>query len=259
MGPVTMHTQPATDRSADLIGTHAAMARRIALSVARRVPRWIDPDDLIGAALVGLAEAASRFDASRADSFEAFAAQRIRGAVLDELRRGDTLSRRDRMSVRKLRALVSRLEHQLGRSPDDEEIAASAGLEVETCRELLAGASARALELDETVGQLELPEQTSPLTAFERAELVKNVVASLGCLDARDSRILLLYYGEELTFAQIGALLSVTESRVCQLHGRALVRLRTALGRRCDQPELAARRPGAARRRQQRHATAAHV
>src|SRR2546430_1095939 len=105
-----------------LIAEHIEMARRIAHRVGRRTPDSISRDDLVGAAMIGLAEAAERYDAVRGEPFVAFAEKRIRGAVLDELRRGDLMSRRARSTARKMGKTIRALEHALGRTADDEEI-----------------------------------------------------------------------------------------------------------------------------------------
>src|SRR6266542_6399022 len=109
---------PARDR---LIAEHVDLARRIAGRVARRVPEWIQPDDLVSAALIGLTEAAERFDATLGQPFIAFAERRIRGAVLDELRRGDVMPRRKRQAARQVGETLQKLEHKLGRAPEDHE------------------------------------------------------------------------------------------------------------------------------------------
>jgi RNA polymerase sigma factor for flagellar operon FliA len=213
-----------------LISEHAEMARRIALKIARRTPAWVSADDLVSAAMVGLAEAADRFDAARGEPFVAFAAKRIRGEVLDELRRGDRLSRRNRVSVKKLRDCIRTLEQRLGRAPDEHEIASEAGLDVTECRELLCAVTASMATFETALAANEASDMASPHSVVERAQLTRRLDAAMANLEARDARLLALYYDEEMTYAEIGATLGVTESRVCQLHARALARLRLCLG-----------------------------
>jgi RNA polymerase sigma factor for flagellar operon FliA len=216
-----------------LISEFAPMARRVALRVARRTPSWICSDDLVSAAMVGLAEAAERYDAVRGEPFIAFATKRVRGAVLDELRRGDPLSRSARRSAREVGETLRNLEQKLGRTPDDHEVAGALGIEVEEYQDDLA-----MLTQISTVG-LEVVEGAnasaavhggpSPVAQLERAQTLSILARCLKTLSERDAQILALYYNEEFTYAEIGELLGVTESRVCQLHGRALARLRAAV------------------------------
>lgn len=215
---------PARER---LIVEHYEMARRIAVRVARRAPRNVREDDLVGAALVGLTEASDRFDAGRGEPFVAFAEKRIRGAVLDELRRGDPLSRRDRWAARRVGAMQRQLEQAYGRPAEDEEVAAALGVTIEKYRsDLEALPHCAFVELGEQHAGID--PRPSPADATEVAEARRRVRACLEHLPERDAVLLSLYYVEELTYAEIGEVLGVSESRVCQLHGRALARLRAA-------------------------------
>jgi RNA polymerase sigma factor for flagellar operon FliA len=228
----SVNTKPPAERNR-LIAEFAPMARRVALRVARRTPSWISADDLISAAMVGLAEAAERFDAHRGEPFIAFATKRVRGAVLDELRRGDPLSRSARRSARELGEVLRVLEQKLGRPPEDAEVAAELGIEVDEYQEELAvltHISTVGLDMAEggATGSI-AHDGLSPEQELERAQTHGLMVAALKLLGERDAHILSLYYNEEFTYLEIGQLLGVTESRVCQLHGRALARVRAAM------------------------------
>lgn len=214
-----------------LIAEHVDVAKRIALRVARNVPSWISKDDLVATAMIGLTEAADRYDAARGEPFVAFAERRIRGAVLDELRKGDILPRRVRTTARKVGNAVRVLETKLGRSPEDHEIAAELGVPLDTYREDLEMLSQVSfVELTpEDAENLRASEETSPATHAERREMTGKLRASLDRIPKRDAQIMALYYVEELTYAEIGQVLGVSESRVCQLHSRALARLRVEL------------------------------
>lgn len=229
---VSVTTKSTAERNR-LIAEFAPMARRVALRVARRTPSWIASEDLVSAAMVGLAEAAERYDSSRGEPFVAFATKRVRGAVLDELRRGDPLSRSARRSARQLGETLRSLEHKLGRPPEDHEVAAALGIEVEEYQDelaMLTHISTVGLEVAETAGAAQVADAgPSPAGELERAQTLANLTAALKALQPRDAQILSLYYNEEFTYAEIGELLGVTESRVCQLHGRALARLRAAV------------------------------
>ena len=179
-----------------------------------------------------MAEAADRYDPSRGEPFLGFAERRIRGAVFDELRRGDLLPRRQRWTARRVGLAIRALEHKLGRQPEDAEVAASLGVSVEEFRE--------ELEVLTTVGFVELTpgaidhhdrqgEHSGVEAQIERRQLAGLVRGALGRIPERDATILSLYYVEEFNYAEIGEVLGVTESRVCQLHARALSRLRVEL------------------------------
>jgi RNA polymerase sigma factor for flagellar operon FliA len=220
---------PERDR---LISEHVDVARRISLRMARRCPDWITRDDLVSAAMLGLTEAAERYDASRNEPFLSFAEKRIRGAVFDELRRGDIMPRRTRQLARKVGATLQALERKLGSAPTDEQVAAALGVTVEEYRselEQLVHVTVGALDA-KAEGMLAAAEADSPEQETARREAVRRVRAALPRLDARDLALLGLYYNEELTYQEIAQVFGVTTSRVCQLHGRAIARLRAELG-----------------------------
>ncbi len=218
------HDPFARMRSA-LVTENVHMAKRIAAVLARRLPPGL-ADDVQSAALLGLVEAARRFHPGRGDSFPAFAAKRVRGAILDELRRGDMLPRRARQAARRVREAVRALEQSLGRVPRDEEIAQHLGVDVEHYRDKLAGlGSVEMVSLDRVVGGSQEP-GADPEQSAMRAAVMEKLVRAREQLDPREARILAMYYDEQMTLAEIGRLLGVTESRVCQLHTRALRRLR---------------------------------
>ncbi len=217
-------------RRDDLIVTHVEVAKRIALRVARRVPDWISVDDLIAAGMMGLTEAADRYDENRGEPFVAFAEKRIRGAVLDELRRGDIMPRRVRTKARQVGKVIRELEQKLGRAPEDEEIAAVLQVSVEEYRDNLAALSHVSLiEITPEIARSEAystKDDSSPRAAAEHSEMLRLIEEALHRLEERDALILSLYYNEQFTYSEIGDLLKVSESRVCQLHARALTRLR---------------------------------
>lgn len=221
--------RPNADRDR-LISEHVEVARRIATRMARKCPDWVQREDLVAAAMLGLTEAAERYDTSRNEPFLGFAEKRIRGAVMDELRRGDIMPRRVRQTARKIGATIADLERKLGASPSDEQVAEAMGVTIETYR----------TELEQlvhmTVGALDLEHETvlatddhSPEIDAARREAMRRVRAALPLLDQRDLLVLALYYNEELTYSEIAQVIGVTTSRVCQLHGRAIARLRTEL------------------------------
>ena len=212
-----------------LIANNVEVARRIALSIGRRCPSWVGREDLVAAGMLGLAEAAARFDPSREEPFLAFAERRIRGAVLDELRRGDIMPRRVRQRARKVAKAVAELSASTGEAPSDEAIAEKLGVSVDEYRtnlEHLAHVTIAALDdADAIAGDL----GTTPETLAEAAEAVSRVRAALPHMEKRDLQLLSLYYVEELTYAEVAHAMGITSARVCQLHSRAIARLRALM------------------------------
>lgn len=215
----------------ELISQHADMARRIALKMARRCPTWVAREDLVAAGLLGLTEAARRYDDKRAEPFIPFAEQRIRGAVLDELRRGDVLPRRVRQTARKIAQVIRTLE-AAGETPTDQKVAETLGVTLEVYREDLAHLVHVDVEsLDGKAAMLAGIERGPDEHASHR-ETLRKVTSALAMLEQRDATLLSLYYIEELTFQQIATSLGITPSRACQLLWRAIERLRARLGER---------------------------
>jgi len=212
-----------------LIADYADIARRIALKMARRCPEWVTREDIVSAGMLGLTEAAARYDDSRTEPFLAFAELRIRGAVLDELRRGDLLPRRVRQKARKVAAAVRELEAS-GETASDARIALKLGVSLEHYRTRLAHLLQVQVDvLDERSPELVTSEASSPEEQAAHSQELARVKAALAKLEQRDITILGLHYIEELTFQEIGKTLSVTPSRVCQLLWRAVERVRAHL------------------------------
>jgi RNA polymerase sigma factor FliA len=218
-------TQPARDR---LISEYSDAARRIALRMARRCPDWIAREDIVAAGLLGLIEAADRYDDTRQEPFLAFAEHRIRGAVLDELRRGDIMPRRVRQLARKIASAIRELEKD-GTTPSDQRVADALGVSLETYR---AGLS----ELVHVeVGPIDAATRLASDTIAPDVEAghrltLGRVRDALTHLEQRDVTILGLHYVEDLTYQEIAETLRITPSRVCQLLWRAVERLRDQLG-----------------------------
>lgn len=210
-----------------LVLEHAPIARRIALRMARRLPDPVLVDDVVAAAYLGLTQAAERYDAKRGEPFLGFAERRIRGAVYDELRRADVLPRRQRQKAKKVQDAIRRVEQQLGRAAEDQEVAADLGVTVAEYRS--------DLEQLTHVAIVEFQEhpcpktQDSPAQIAENRDLVAKVMRALQLLPTRDAQLLSLYYIEELTYAELGEIFDVSVGRVSQLHARAITRLRAKL------------------------------
>ena len=213
-----------------LISDHAAIAERIALKIARRCPTWMCREDLVAAGMRGLTEAAERYDASRTDAFLPFAEFRIRGAVLDELRRGDLLPRRVRALARKVVLAIRAIEAS-GEVASDQRVADRLGVSVEHYRSRLAPlVNAQLQPLESVTSVLVSDAMTAPDTVASQRQMLARLRGALEHLDEREARIIAYHYEEELSYQQIASIFGITGSRVCQLLARALERLRARLG-----------------------------
>ncbi len=222
--------QARTDWRNQLIADHTNVARRIALKMARRCPDYVAREDLVAAGMLGLTEAADRYDDTRTEPFLSFAEHRIRGAILDELRRGDMLPRRVRQLARKITHAVRALEAS-GQHPSEQLVADAIGVPVDAYRAGLSQLVNAGVEpLDDNAKQLVTDRDLAPDELVSHRELLATVRRALDQLDTRDVTILGLHYLEDLTYQQISETLGITPSRVCQLLWRAVERLRAQLG-----------------------------
>ncbi len=225
-GTKTNRTTSTRDR---LIREHADVARRIALRMARRCPDWVSREDLISAGMVGLIEAADRYDGTRQEPFISFAEHRIRGAILDELRRGDIMPRRVRQMARKINATIKELEKD-GQTATDQRVADALGVPVKDYQSGLAQLiHVEVAPLDGEEIRLVATDIAPDVQATHRQTLAR-VRSALDRLETRDAQILGLHYVEDLTYQEIADSLKITPSRVCQLLWRAVDRLRQHLG-----------------------------
>jgi RNA polymerase sigma factor for flagellar operon FliA len=208
------------------------MVRRLAMRIIRRVPQAVSMDDILSAGWLGLVEARRRRDACPTEAqFEAYAAHRVRGAMLDYLRGLDPMSRRQRQASRSITTAIRDLTQELNRPPTEEEIAASLGLDPESFQQLLAEIGrSDACRLEGTdPGSLASPLAPGPEELVGQREMVGVVAQGIDQLPERLQLVLGLYYQEELSLAEIGEVLGVTESRACQLHSECIHRLRATL------------------------------
>ena len=226
-----MHQFGASHRSTrdQLIADHADAARRIALRMARKCPDWIAREDLIAAGMLGLIEAADRYDGAREEPFLAFAEHRIRGAVLDELRRGDIMPRRVRQLARKITAAIKELEKG-GEIASDQRVAEALGVSIEHYRKCLAELVHVEVQPLDGEERTLIANDVAPDVQVGHRQTLQRVRAALDGLEPRDVTILGLYYVEDLTYQEIADTLRVTPSRVCQLLWRAVERVRVQLG-----------------------------
>jgi len=223
---------PTASRADDdvLVCEHLPLVRKVAARIGRRLPRHVSTEDLVSAGVVGLLEARHRFDHDRQRSFAAFAEFRIRGAILDELRRRHLMARDAHRESRAIEAAVSRVTQELGRVPEEHEIAAHLGLSPEALRTKLARLTpVQVIDIHAIGGADVRPSAADTFEEVARRELVEQLRESIDKLSERHQQILHLYYRQELKLREIGAVLGVTESRVCQLLAEVTLRLRAML------------------------------
>jgi RNA polymerase sigma factor for flagellar operon FliA len=235
------------DKQVVVVGTrdqtiegHMWLVRCIAKSMADSLPQQVDVDDLISAGTVGLIKAVDDFDPARGAKLETYARYRIKGAILDELRKQDMLPYSTRSKLRCLDRAIHNLERTLGRYPTDREIIEEAGISEDEMSRLLAVATAIDLySLDDIIengdGQLQVardhPDAQSedPLSKLEREEMARVMVEGLKSLPQMERTVLGLYYYEGLRMKDIGEVLGVSESRISQVHSKAILLLRARL------------------------------
>jgi RNA polymerase sigma factor for flagellar operon FliA len=235
-----MYTAAGTLDRDDYIVRFAPLVKRMAHHLLAKLPASVEPDDIVQAGMIGLMDAVSRFEEGQGVQFEVYATQRIRGAMLDELRANDWLPRSIRKSQREIETAISRLEQRLKRPALEAEIAKEMGLPLKQYQELLQ--EARGYQLlyvddysdDNDHGESFLDrhcadQRADPFAKVEDQAFRKALVHSIDDLPEREKLLMGLYYEQELNFREIADILGVTESRVCQLHSQAVARLRTKL------------------------------
>jgi RNA polymerase sigma factor for flagellar operon FliA len=227
------------DRDA-LIRQHAPLVRRIALHMIAKLPPNVEVDDLIQVGMMGLAEALSRFEREQGVQFETFASQRIRGAMLDELREGDWMSRSSRKSQKEIEQALNRLEQRLCRPPLESEIAAELHMSLDDYQSLLGKVRGTQLvyledmapngeDGDDYLERHVADSGADPFSQLRDQRLRSALVEAIKALPEREQHMMGMYYEHDMNLKEIAAVLGVTESRVCQLHSQAIARLRTKM------------------------------
>ncbi|MFP7756418.1 FliA/WhiG family RNA polymerase sigma factor [Thermodesulfobacteriota bacterium B35] len=231
---------PLDDRS-QLIREHMPLVELVVQRMVPQVPSFMSRDDMTSAAMVGLIDAANKFDASKGVKFNTFAEYRIRGAILDEMRKLDWFSRSLREKQNRLTQTMLRLERKLGRSPEEEEMAEAMDLTLEEYHDLLAKVShLGCVSLHEALDHTEAGRNfldnladaeagPTPLEMIENQEITAIIADILEELSEKERLVISLYYYEELTQKEIAEVIGVSEGRVSQLHSQALVKLRVKM------------------------------
>jgi RNA polymerase sigma factor for flagellar operon FliA len=226
--------------SEDLVSKHAALVKRIAYHLMSRLPPSVQADDLIQAGMIGLLEASRNYDASQGASFETYAGIRIRGAMLDEIRRTDWTPRSVHRKARQVAEAVREIENKEGRDARDVEVARKLGIDLNEYHRILQDATGcRVFSIDDTGTNGDEPQQqqpvadtprNEPLDSLQHADFKSALAQAIAGLPERERLVMAMYYDEELNLREIGEVLGVSESRVCQIHGQALIRLRARMG-----------------------------
>ncbi len=218
-----------------LVEQHAPLVKKIALHLMARLPDSVQLEDLMQAGMVGLLEAAAKYQSDRGASFETYAGIRIRGAIVDEIRKGDWVPRSVHRNARRVSAAIKAVEGREGREAQDHEVAEELGMTLPEYHACLSDTnSGRLFSLDELneSGELPIQEQEAsdnPLDDVSGAAFRHSLAGAIEALPEREKLVLSLYYQEELNLKEIGAVLGVSESRVSQIHSQAALRLRGRL------------------------------
>jgi RNA polymerase sigma factor FliA len=227
-----------TDKN-HLLAEHAPLVKRLAHQMKAKLPPSVEVDDLIQAGMIGLLDAVSRYEETHGAQFETYAVQRIRGAMLDELRSSDWLPRSMRQNMRKIEEAMNALQQRLGRPPNESEVAKQLKLSLTDYQELLNEGGGHQLVYYEDfhdgdgnehfLDRYASDEEGDPLQTLMNSGFRSALIEAIEGLPEREKILMGLYYEQEMNLKEIGAVMGVSESRVCQLHSQAIARLRSTL------------------------------
>ena len=221
----------------DLILKYAPLVKKIAERMALRLPPQISKEELIGPGILGLFDAIEKFDSTKGIKFRTYANLRIKGAILDELRKMDWISRSVRRNINRIEDTIRALELKLDRAPKDDEIAEEMGLDIESYYKMISkSCGVNLLSLDELMLDGSTPKISkqvsdvpSPFDDLKIKEIKSIISKALSTLSKKEQLVMSLYYYEELTLKEIASVLNLTESRISQIHSKAIIRLRVKM------------------------------
>ncbi|MGA7179842.1 MAG: RNA polymerase sigma factor FliA [Thiobacillaceae bacterium] len=221
-----------------LIKQYSPLVKRIAYHLMVRLPASVEVDDLIQVGLIGLMDAIERFDGSQGAQFESYATQRIRGSMLDDLREADWLPRHIRQKSRQIESAICRLEQRLGRTPSEGEISREMGLPIDDYQSMLGDVKGNQLlyyedftdeDSSDFLERYLVDNVSDPLSLLHDEGFRQGLIAAIDDLPEREKNLMGMYYEQDMNLKEIGAVMGVSESRVCQLHSQAVARLRAKM------------------------------
>lgn len=233
-----MYTAAGQPDREQLVQRFVPLVKRIAYHMMARLPPSVQFDDLVQNGMIGLLDAIDRFQEGFGAQFETYATQRIRGAMLDGLRENDWLPRNLRRELRRIETAINQLEHEHGRVPSEKELAETLGMSLADYQKTLQDARGHQLVyFDDLAGEgdegfLErhfTDNAADPAAILEDKSVKATLIAAIGELPEREKMMMALYYEQDLNLREIGEVMGVTESRVCQLHTQAIARLRSQI------------------------------
>ena len=228
----------------ELVEVHASLVKRIAYHLISRLPSCVQVEDLIQSGMIGLLEAAKNYDATQGASFETYAGIRIRGSMLDEIRKGDWTPRSLHRKVREITQAMREIETEKGRDARDSEVADRLNMSLDEYHMILQDASSHQIVSFEDVPTKDAvmvdgfsAKITGPLESLQEENLKDVLAKVITSLPEREKLVMSLYYDEELNLRETGEVLGVSESRVCQIHSQALIRLKSKVQRLLNENE----------------------
>lgn len=240
---INMYEQAKSTVHQPAVEDYAPLVKRIAQHMMVRMPASVQLDDLIQAGMIGLLEASQKYDSSQGASFETYAGIRIRGSIIDEMRRGDWVPRSVHRNSRRINEAITEVEHREGRDASSQEIADTLGVSLDDYHAMSQDAmSGRLFSIEESFTEDEPYSQdsadansafTAPHSQVYKDNLRRSVAENIKTLPEREQLVLSLYYDEELNLKEIGQILGVSESRVSQIHSQAALKLRSRLQNWC--------------------------
>ena len=219
-----------------LIEKYDSFVRKIAYHLIGKLPKHVQIDDLIQSGMIGLIEAAKNYDLSKGASFQTYAGIRVRGAMLDEIRKGDWAPRSVHRNARKISQAIRELEHSTGRDARDHEVAKHLNISIQEYHQMLQDSNgARLFPYDDLtlshddIQSLDQILSPSPLENLQKSDFQKILAKGIAELPEKERLVLALYYNEDLNLKEVGHVLGVSESRISQIHSQAMIRLQSRL------------------------------
>lgn len=238
MNGITVYAQASKSKppTSELVEQHAALVKRIAYHLIARLPHTVDVDDLIQAGMIGLLDASQHYNSEQGASFETYAGIRIRGSMLDEIRRNDWAPRSVHRKAREIAHVMHEIEQRHGRNAQDAEIASSLGISIDEYHQHLFDATGHQIfslddfnDNDEITAEPITQQQSEPEQQEQSSQFQHALMDAITALPERERLMMSLYYNEEMNLKEIGEILGVSESRVSQIHSQTIIRLRAKL------------------------------